>query len=645
MSDDARQIAIAIIPKFTAFLSVIGSGFIAYDILCSHFNLEAGWWRRKKKNELSSDGFSRRTSSMQTASRARSSRRFNQRKTLKNSAYYRLMLAMSCSDFIVSFAWFCTTWPIPRDELSLDNPSESVYGNIGNTRTCSVQAFFIQLGIVTPFYNALLALYYYLTIRREWKEEEFKCRVEYAGHFVSVSWGVGTAVAGLVMELYNNSTVWCWIAGYPGGCGGPDNPCVRGKNFKSLRWVFYYGPLWVMIFLVALFMSLVYGYVRSLDNKMDQYTATYRNNAASNAAAAARDSGSGEFGPNGRRKSVLARKFTGVNTDTLNEQRRQRRNERSKAVANQGLFYAGTFALVWVFGTIVRAMQLAGKSPPWIIIFWFAVFTPSQGFFNFLVYVRPRLIKHFEEKKKKRQGRKNSKTGSSFNSDILHVSGISAELSSNEVAGENQNRDGSTRSDLDLSEPFTKAKPDPDISERGAKVRFAGDKSEESQFPTKVRFVADNNDRFVGKKEDSGHARMDVGIGSVGKKEDSGHARMDVGIAFVEKKEDSGHARLGLGIPSVSMPLDRGEIPGSTELDMTDDAFDEKTASSDETIDPDLLSPSSNDVFNGDRLDREESYTAEFGGYGGDEGLDLHNATINFATGEVVSTRGSLRRE
>ena len=244
-----------------------------------------------------------------------------------------------------------------------------------------------------------------------------------------------------------------------------------------------------------------------------------------------------------------------------------------------------------------------------------------------MVYVRPRLIKHFEEKKKKRQGRKNSKTGSSFNSDILHVSGISAELSSNEVAGENQNRDGSARSDLEVSEPFTKAKPEPDISDRGAKVRFAGDEPEESQFPTKVRFVADNNDHFVGKKEDSGHARMDVGI------------------AFVEKKEDSGHARLGLGMASVGMPLDRGEIPGSTELDMTDDAFDEKTASSDETIDPDLLSPASNDVFHGEGLDREESYTAEFGGYGGDEGLDLHNATINFATGEVVSTRGSLRRE
>ncbi len=377
---EGKQIAIAVLPKFSAFFSFIGSGFIIYDIVCNHFNIDLDWFRKKKKDEFdSSTGFSssRRTSSMASA-RARSSRRFAQRKTLKNSAYYRLMLSMSSSDFIVSGAWFCTTWPIPKDELSLDNPSETIFGNIGNQQTCTAQAFFIQLGIITPFYNALLACYYYLTIRREWKEEDFKCRIEYAGHVISIGFGLGTSIAGLVMNLFNNSNVWCWIAPYPSGCGNGEGetPCVRGENSKILRWAFYYGPLWVMIFLVALFMSLVYGYVKSLDNKMDQYTATYRNNAA--AAATARqsnDSGSGELGPagnaGGRRRSMMARTFSTVNTDTLNEQRRQRRNERSKAVANQGLFYAGTFALVWVFGTIVRAMQLAGGKPPWWIVFLF----------------------------------------------------------------------------------------------------------------------------------------------------------------------------------------------------------------------------------------------------------------------------------
>jgi len=449
MSTDTRQKAIAIVPKFSAFFSIIGSGFIIHDILCSHFNIEKKiWWKKQKDDEnpeSSSQGF--RRSGLSSTSNARSSRRFAQRKTLNNSAYYRLMLAMSTTDFIVSFAWFCTTWPIPKDELVLDSPSAKVYGNIGTPNTCTAQAFFIQLGIITPFYNGLLSLYYYLTIRREWKEEDFKWKIEILGHFVSLAFGFGTSIAGLIMNIYNNSVVWCWIAPYPGGCGSEDNPCERGENAKVLRWAFYYGPLWVMIFFVAFFMSLVYIYVRGLDVKMNQYTQAY----ADSAARAQQNDESMEIDSSHRRPSLLRRSFSAIKIETLTEQRRQRKNERSKAVANQGLFYACTFALVWLFGTITRGMQLANLKVPWGIIFLFAAFTPSQGFFNFLVYVRPRIVKAYEKRKKKRrESRTSSGDESRFSSNVFHVSGISA---SSEVAND-RNRDISVSSEIKLTDPF-----------------------------------------------------------------------------------------------------------------------------------------------------------------------------------------------
>jgi len=318
---------------------------------------------------MASSGAFSRTSAM-SQSRRGSSRRFEQRKTLHNYAYYRLMLAMSSSDFIVSFAWFMTTWPIPKDDLVLDSPSEKVYGNIGTVQTCTAQAFFIQLGIVTPFYNAILSCYYYLTIRREWKEDDFKKRIEYAGHFIALAFGLGTSIAGLVMKLYNNSVVWCWIAPYPGGCTSSDSEsCVRGVGALAYRWWFYYGPLWVMIFLVAFFMTLVYAYVRQLDRKMNEYTNKYREQAARASAELEANRASGESG--GRRPSFMARTFSTTKLETIQEQRKHRKNERSKAVASQGLFYAGTFAMVWLFGTLTRAIQLAGGKPPWAIIFLF----------------------------------------------------------------------------------------------------------------------------------------------------------------------------------------------------------------------------------------------------------------------------------
>ena len=342
MTSEAQQKAIAILPKFSAFFSACGSSFIVYDILCSHSNVQS------RKSNLSS----------------RSASRCKQRRTLRNSAYYRLMLAMSISDFITSIAWFFTTWPIPSDANSPGDKvygdevyGDEVYGNSGTMQTCTAQAFFLQLGIITPFYNALLACYYYLTIRRQWKEKEFRLKVEYAGHFVSIAFGLGTSIAALVMKLYNNSTVWCWIAPYPfpTGCGnGPDQiPCERGHNANTYRWAFYYVPLWVMIVLVIIFMALVYAYVRSLDVKMSKYTESYENGASENTF----QNESGDTITN-RRRSLMYR-------------RQKRRNERSKAVANQGLFYAGTFAFVWSFGTITRAMQLANAKPPWAITFLF----------------------------------------------------------------------------------------------------------------------------------------------------------------------------------------------------------------------------------------------------------------------------------
>jgi len=598
-----RQMAIALLPKFSAFLSVIGSGFIIYDIVLSHFNIPLTWWQKKKpNNSFTSDKFNRTGGSNANSSRGRSSRRFAQRKTLRNSAYYRLMLAMSSSDFMVSIAWFCTTWPIPKDDNSLDNPSEMVFGNIGNKQTCEAQAFFIQLGIVTPFYNALLACYYYLTIRREWKEEEFKRKIEYAGHFVSFSFGFGTSIAGLAMELFNNSKVWCWIAPYPVGCGnGPDEiPCERGINSKVLRWAFYYGPLWVMIFLVSFFMSMVYLYVRSLDNKMDQYTRTYRQNAARTST----ESGSSEFhGGGDRRRSLMARTFSTMNTETLNEQRRQRRNERSKAVANQGLFYAGTFALVWVFGTIVRGMQLAGLTPPWIITFWFAVFTPSQGFFNFLVYIRPRLLRFLEQRKKRREGRRNSRTGSSFNSDILHVSGISCASSSHEISGEMINRDYSTKSDLDLSDPFMKSKPDADTP---PKVRFATSDThvgveKPQEITTKVRFVSDdNNSDNESKGEDAEPIKPKV-------------ETKDVGVT-----------------------INKAQKNGLREVELSND-YELKKSDSEETIDPALLSSSNTTDDEDEKIDLPISKKVAH------KRVELHNATIDLATGEV-RTRPVPRR-
>lgn len=106
-----------------------------------------------------------------------------------------------------------------------------------------------------------------------------------------------------------------------------------------------------------------------------------------------------------------------------------------------------------------------------IILLHTAVFTPSQGFFNFLVYVRPRIIKHFAEKKKRR----NSTT--SFNSNILHVSGVSGASSM-----ENSKRDISI-SEVKIEDPFLKSEPSEGAPETESTktTRFGDTASDESK--------------------------------------------------------------------------------------------------------------------------------------------------------------------
>merc|ERR1712238_515301 len=325
------------------------------------------------------------------------------------------------------------------------------------------------------------ASYYYLTIVREWKEDRFKL-VEYFGHFIAIGFGFGTSLAGLGMKLYNNSVVWCWIAPYnvPDGCtSDPDVLCERGNGAAGYRWSFYYGPLWVCIFLVFMFMTMVYMYVRRLDVKMQAYTNQY--STAANVGATGprtsitafgyqlrRDSLNSDGtvsdptdieGNKGKKKrmsfsSVASRDASGDSSKdpaagtraasaatarAVERERMKKQNERSKAVANQGLFYAGTFAFVWLFGTITRFMQLIGLKAPWPIIFLFAIFTPSQGFFNFLVYIRPRILKYFAVKKKKKEALKKKAAGESasgFSSTVsmIRVSG----MEDDEVASKNE---------------------------------------------------------------------------------------------------------------------------------------------------------------------------------------------------------------
>ena len=69
------------------------------------------------------------------------------------------------------------------------------------------------------------------------------------------------------------------------------------------------------------------------------------------------------------------------------------RKSHSKKIASQALWYVGSFYLTWIFQSWTRIAQMVNGSSPFYAIALFAIFFPLQGFFNALVYFRPRYLR------------------------------------------------------------------------------------------------------------------------------------------------------------------------------------------------------------------------------------------------------------
>ena len=202
---------LALLPKFTGFLSLIGSVFIFQDIV----------FHTKPIHRVS----------------------------------HRLVLGLSCSGMAASVVNILSTWPIPKG-------TPGVYLASGTTQTCAAQGFFNELGnVATPLYNASLCFYYVLVIRNGWNEEAIRTRAEPIMHIIPVTIASIIALLGLPFKLYNNSGWLCWIAAYPENCQDSDKGCIRGQRSDTFRWI-HYAIIWSAISFVSLGMYSIYRKVK-----------------------------------------------------------------------------------------------------------------------------------------------------------------------------------------------------------------------------------------------------------------------------------------------------------------------------------------------------------------------------------------------
>mmetsp|Transcript_8493 Transcript_8493/g.18471 ORF Transcript_8493/g.18471 Transcript_8493/m.18471 type:complete len:463 (+) Transcript_8493:246-1634(+) len=309
----------------------------------------------------------------------------------KPTTYHGLMLGISFCDLACSGGHMMTTWPIPAD-------TPGAYAAHGTEASCKTQAFFIQVGIGASFYNLCLSVYYYLFIVKNIRPS---ITFERCMHFVCISVSLGTAVASLALDLFGSAAFWCWIT----------------SEHDLYRWCFWYGPIWTIIVLVSAIMLMIYRDLKKQEKRQRKWTnrinrlihatlelepPTTRSRwstrirrlidlrqeppTMSPAQAAIHDDN--EEGTSSNERST-------INTDRNYESTSTPRNQSpnaSDSVKWQSFRYVGSFFLSWVFLTIVRAMQTAGKAgliPFWVILAAVTL-VPVQGFLNYMIYINPR---------------------------------------------------------------------------------------------------------------------------------------------------------------------------------------------------------------------------------------------------------------
>jgi hypothetical protein len=253
---------------------------------------------------------------------------------VRKNVYHQLLIGMAILDVITAIAWVFSTAPIDANE------GHYVEGAIGTRAIGTAQAFFIQLGFTSVFYDVSLGLYYALVVAYGWKAFQLQ-KIRLYLHLFQLLLGLGLALCAI--PSYHWFDYGCHI--------------LPSSDELWTVLVSVVLPLGASIGAITLSMFLVYGKVRS--------------------------------------QAAKSRKWSlGVGKASKLEQ----------AVFWQCFYYVLAFYISWpiLFAVYLFSIDVTG---PFGLALTVAFVAPLQGFNNFLVYIRPKLMKRTEERRARSRSR------------------------------------------------------------------------------------------------------------------------------------------------------------------------------------------------------------------------------------------------
>ncbi|KAL3904536.1 MAG: hypothetical protein SGILL_010027, partial [Bacillariaceae sp.] len=263
----------------------------------------------------------------------------------------RILMGMSFLDLFSSMSAILGPTVSPAD-------TDDMIHAYGNQATCSMQAFWSQLGAGVPLYNAMLSIYYTMTIVFMMQDVTIRKYVEWFFHALPLGFAFSTAIAGVVLEIYNSNGKFCWVDDKPLHCSfDPEVECERGENAYQFVLPFAGYPLIFGFLVVTVCMIMICVSFSRRSKVLSDFSST---------------------------KDV---------------------NKIVSAVFVQALLFILAFLLTYVWGFAIKVMRYTGKEPHFSLRVLHKIFFPLQGFWNVLIFIRPtyvRIRKQMQQEKGKR---------------------------------------------------------------------------------------------------------------------------------------------------------------------------------------------------------------------------------------------------
>ena len=276
-------------------------------------------------------------------------------------AYHRFLFSLSVVDIIMSMRFIIFA--------ILLNPYDHE-----PSLTCTLNGFGTMISLSAPLYNAALSIYFVLYIRFGVDELFLRKKVEAYVHTICIVYPMILAILGLFLSIYNPSSDPgagnCVAEKYPADCGSKDVPCLRGEYAEIFVWLSGGIPL-ILVFVILISCNLIiFFFVRDIEINTTRY-----------------------------RPHNQVRRFSGI--PGQDNQFKSKSVSISKAtsktylVATQSFLYVFAYFLCWIWTLLTRALHMVDNREAEAFCTFEIIkqiFLPMQGFFNFLVYVRPKYL-------------------------------------------------------------------------------------------------------------------------------------------------------------------------------------------------------------------------------------------------------------